>query len=48
MSEYKGFEKVTLIFLTAGEMPANNNIISSQVLKLSDYFYDKKLFEEIK
>lgn len=41
------FKNVAIIFLTAGEVPAKNNLISSQVLKLAEYFHKSNMFEKV-
>jgi hypothetical protein len=44
----KNFKNTSMIFLTAGEVPASNNLISSQVFKLAESFQKNDIFDDVR
>lgn len=44
----KKFKNTTMVFLTAGEVPASNNLLSSQVFKLAGYFKKNDIFQDVR
>ena len=43
----KVFKDITLIFLTGGEVPATNNLISSQVFKIAEFIKKNMIFHDV-